>query len=676
MTSQDNTLEIMLLQGTLVANLETLKVYIPGLYNTFKDYTPENSGVVFDEQGHINLANNGEYAYKTEAKEFCRQQVDLYMQVPRYIDYDIAHQEDKDIYFEHARLLKTIKNKRVSEARKHSRPIKEPQLDMFCMFGAGLGYHIETLFEQKKIVNFLLCEPSKDIFYAMLHCIELKPIIESCQALGGEFSVRLGGNAADMINSVSEMLNRKGHFNLSRLFFYRHYVSDTTKEFFKFFKDISYRLSSGWGFMEDEIIGITHTLSNIQAGFKVCKKTELFENHLSNKPVFIAGNGPSLDEAIDFLKDNQDKVLIVSVGTSLKALLKNGIKPDLHFEMERTMRVLTYIEDIEEQQKSSDIKLRDIQIIALNTVATPVLNKFKNPLLLTKEFDGGGKLIQKFDKLGKHIAPLYTNPTVSNTALVTLLSLGFKNIYLTGTDFGYVSETHHHSKDSIYYDKNYFAKERVEKGITEDQKVKGNFTDFVYTNRIFDSSRGSIELALEQHIKGYNQPDIKVYNCSNGAAIALTEPKKVAELPEFEGFLNKPENIDSLLLKAFENKQFTIKKLDKSISNSFKEVKVILEQLFSFTDKEIHSREELSKAFHLQHSLLIQLKQRPEYQVSYWIIQGSFKYFQAYIMTNSYYYDDLKERSEFINYCLPAFRKHMEQRYTELLNAYNKPSKV
>jgi hypothetical protein len=675
MTSQDNTLEIMILQATLVANLEALKVYIPDVYEAFKNYSPESAGVVFDEQGKINLVNNGEYSYKTDAKEFCRQQVDLYFKNPKFLNFDIKNQEDKHINFEHARLLKKIKIKRLNEANKYSYPSKEPQLDMFCMFGAGLGYHIEALFEQKKIVNFLLCEPSKDIFYAMLHCIELKPIIESCRALGGVFSVRIGGSAAGMINTVAQTLNQQGHFNLSRLFFYRHYVSDTSKELFKLFKSISGRFTAGWGFMEDEIIGITHTLGNIQEGFNICKKKTFFENNLSAKPVFIAANGPSLDDAIDFLKTNQDNVIIVSIGTSLKALLKNDIKPDIHFEMERTMSTMPYIEAIEEQQKNSAIQLSDIPIIALNTVATPVLKKFKKAFLITKESDAGGQLIQKADKLNRHVRPSYTNPTVSNTALVALLSLGFKNIYLAGMDFGYVSTAHHHSKDSIYYDKNYFAKEQTENNINTDKKTKGNFTDFVYTTEIFDSSRGNIELALQQHIKEYNQPDIKVYNCSNGAAIALTEPKKIVDLPLFKDFPDKSECLENLFSNAFENKQFTQKKLDKAISSSFNEVRVILEQLLAFTDKKINSREELSTAFTLQNTLLIKLSQRKEYQVSYWIIQGSFRYFQAFIMTNTYYYDDLNERNKFINYCLLAFREHMEHRYNELLNSYNKPSK-
>jgi hypothetical protein len=676
MTSQDLTLKKMLLQATLVANLNTLKVYMPNIYAIFKDYLPENSGVVLDKQGNINLVNNGDYVYESEAKDFCCQQVDLFLKKPSVFHFQLAHQEDADIDFEHARFLKDISVKRLNEAGNNTESVKEAQLDMLCMVGSGLGYQIEALFEQKKIVNFFLYEPSQDIFYAMLHCIELKPIIESCQSLGGRMSIRIGGSPSGVINTFSEMLHQQGHFNVSRIFFYRHYVSETSDEIFQLFKDVVNRYTSGWGFMEDEIISISHTLSNIQSGFKICKKIEFFENNIFAKPVFIAGNGPSLDDAMSFLKANKNKIIIVSVGTSLKALLKNDIKPDIHIEMERTLHTLPYLDAIEEQQKNSDTKLSDIQIIALNTVAPSVLAKFKNPLLVIKKYDGGGQVMQKSDKLARHIAPEYSNPTVSNTALVTLLSLGFKNIYLIGTDFGYLSESQHHSKDSIYYDEDYFDKELVEKDIDQNKKVKGNFVDFVYTTNIFDSSRANIELALQQQTVEFKNIDVKVYNCSNGAAISFTEPKHISELAEFEDFLNKNDSINDLLVNAFENKQFSDKKLNKAITNHFHEVKVILDQLFTFVDKEFHSREELSAAMHLQNALLMKLKSREEYQVTYWIIQGSFRYFQAQLMTNTYYYSDLKARNKFINDCLSAFKEHMYQRYSELLNSYNKPSKV
>ncbi len=677
MESEDAQLQKMLMQATLLANLDALRVYMPEVYEEFKSYQAEGAGVALDSKNNINLFNGDKFVYDDPVL-FAKKQVALFIKKPPMFTYRLSHKNDEDIAFEHPTALKSLTAKRKAEVLETvRRPIDDERIDFICMIGAGLGYQIEELFNKKSVVNFLLCEPSKDTFYAMLHCIEIRGILEKCIQLGGRFSVRIGGSSAGIVNAVSSFLHEQGHFNLSRFFVYRHYLSDTTEDTLKLFHQIGHRWGSGWGFMEDEIIGITHTLSNIQAGFKVCKKITFFENKLATRPVFIAGNGPSLDESIEYLKNNQDRVIIVSAGTSLKALLKNDIKPDIHFEMERTLGTIPYIEAIERQQKNSSTKLSDIQVIALNTVASQVLNKFKNPLLITKRYDAGGQLIQKADKLERHVAPEYSNPTVSNTALATLLSLGFKNIYLVGTDFGYLCESYHHSKDSIYYDDDYFAKDRVKKqNIDKYQRVKGNFADSVYTTDIFDSSRGHIELALQTQLEKYNQFDTKVYNCSNGAFIRFTEPKRISELPQFKSFTDKADALEVLFTEAFENKQFTRKKLDKAISSSFNEVKVILDQLMQFTNKEMQSREELSEAFHLQNALLVKLQQRPEYQVTYWIIQGSFRYFQTNIMSNTYYYDDLSARNKFINYCLSVFRKHMKQRYVELLHAYNKPSKV
>ena len=54
---------------------------------------------------------------------------------------------------------------------------------------------------------------------------------------------------------------------------------------------------------------------------------------------------------MDFLRENQDKIIIISCGTTLKALLKNNITPDIHVEMERTKYLIEYIEVIENQQE-------------------------------------------------------------------------------------------------------------------------------------------------------------------------------------------------------------------------------------------------------------------------------------------------------------------------------------
>ena len=80
---------------------------------------------------------------------------------------------------------------------------------------------------------------------------------------------------------------------------------------------------------------------------KALKKQTEFENKQPEQPVFVVGNGPSLDSSLAFLKKNSDDIIIISCGTAIRALLKNNIKPDLHIEMERIPELVPIMEEVE-----------------------------------------------------------------------------------------------------------------------------------------------------------------------------------------------------------------------------------------------------------------------------------------------------------------------------------------
>nr|MDC2855947.1 DUF115 domain-containing protein [Ningiella sp. W23] len=117
---------------------------------------------------------------------------------------------------------------------------------------------------------------------------------------------------------------------------------------------------------------------------------------MRDHPVYIVANGPSLDSAIEFLKTNQNNIIIISCGTALRALLSNNIKPDIHIEMERTAGLLEWIESIN-RTSGLTTKLDEINIIALNTVYDNILKRFRSAYLLSKVNDAGGRLIRALD---------------------------------------------------------------------------------------------------------------------------------------------------------------------------------------------------------------------------------------------------------------------------------------
>jgi len=660
-------LEKMILTATLQANLDTLMVYVPVIYQQFKDYTPENTWVFLDADGNPNLFNNDKSVYEKNAREFCRKQVEQYMQRPEVYGLEIPIDPVTDEFYEHSRVLSKIREK-----GKKENPIKcrhdmnEERLDLLFMLGAGLGYQIEELFLQKKIQNLLLSEPSCDVFYAMLHCIELKPIIESCKALGGIVSFTIGGHALDPINAINQFFQNYGHGHIGRFYAFKHYDSVTNDETIKQLKQLGYRLVFGWGFMEDETIGFRHTLANIQSGYKVCKTKKEFTNNSPQRPVFIAANGPSIDYCMDFLRENQNEIIIISCGTTLKALLKNNITPDIHVEMERPKSLVEYIEGIEKQQENSLVKLKDIQLVALNTVHPEVLAKFKSPLLLIKNVDVGGVFIESLDKLGLYAITQYPNPTCVNSAMELVTLLGFKEIYLLGTDFGYVCKEHHHSKDSLYYDKDYEFKDISDAQMTDDLSRKGNFRNSVFTNSVYDSTRVNLEFLLSKN------RDVNVYNTADGSYIQLTEPTKIEDINLLATQESKQKFLKRLLHNAFDNQQLELSNIDETVRKIFYVLKVTLEQLVLKMDKKVSSREELADIFADQYSLLKELFKRDEYKFNYWLIQGTFRYYQSMIMNNSYLYGDLDARNDFMNYCLKEFQGHLDFLYKDLITTYNK----
>lgn len=652
------TLEKMLLTATLQANLDALKVYVPAVYQKFKEYVPQNTWVVLDENGVPNLFNNDKCVYETNAREFASEQVKQFIQVPDVIAVDIPVEESLVGRFEHAKVLDKINTKRQTENPiRYRHYMNEERLDLVFMLGAGLGYQIEELFKQKQVQNLVLCEPSNDVFYAMLHCIELKPIIENCRALGGTVSFTIGGNALDPVNALNKFFISNGHAFTGRFCAFKHYDSATNDESVKQLQQLAYRLVFGWGFMEDETISIKHTLLNLSARHKVCKAKSEFTNSSPQRPVFIAANGPSLDYSMDFLREHQNELIIISCGTTLKALLKNNITPDVHVEMERTKYLIEYIEAIEKQQEQSSVKLKDIQLVALNTVHPGVLAKFKSPLLLTKNADAGGVFIESLDKLGMYAMTRFPNPTCANAAMEFVTLLGFKEIYLVGTDFGYVSKDKHHSKDSVYYDEDSKLSGSADAQMTDKLSRKGNFRDSVHTNNIFDSTRINLEFLLS------NYPDVNVYNTADGAFIRLTKPKKLEEisLPATQG--NKTDFLNKILDDAFDNQQFELGNVVQTMKEKSYLLKVTLEQLVIKMDKKVNSREELADIFRDQYRLLKELNKRDEYKFNYWLIQGTFRYHQSLIMANSYLYGDLEARKEFMNYCLDEFKAHLNFLY-------------
>jgi len=638
-------IQTKLLRATFLTNMAVMKKFMPEIFDFYQNYSPTRVKLTFDHNGEVNMVSEGALVYEERAKESSYKQAEKFYEEPRLFSY-VLSKEGNDL-FEHESALRKIYAKREQENpnSKYNLLKHEQHIDLLTMIGVGLGYHIERLFQLSDVRCFYLYEPDPDCFFCAMHCIDFGPLIERCFSLGGAFTIKLGGNANQYVNGLSTFLTAHGFYNIARFFNYRHYRSEATDETFQRIYELAYRYSSGWGFFEDEIISIDHTLANVEAGFEFILSQDYFKNQLNDKPVFIIGNGPSLDETISFIKNNAANAVIFSCGTALKPVLDAGIMPDFHIEMERTAELYDWIDAIGHKDK-----LKQIDIIALNTVYTKILKLFKNAYLLSKPKDGGMDFLYEFLAADKYPAVDACNPTVSNAATAAAVYLGFKTMYLFGVDYGWIDEEHHHSKGSIYYQKGSHAERKTMKA---DMKVAGNFEEEVSTTQHFDSSRASLEILLEKN------PDISCYNCSNGANIELTKPLKYTDIPDLQPIDAKTDSIADLLTNAFSQEEVRTLNLDALFQDKLDKLKHIIEMTVGITSVKINSRLHLTQLFSNQFKYIASFKSNKETQVLYRFLQGSVNYFQSNIMTNAYCYQDKEQQLEYINYALEIFHSHL-----------------
>lgn len=254
----------------------------------------------------------------------------------------------------------------------------------------------------------------------------------------------------------------------------------------------SYKMNSrGWGSFEDEMIGVKNTLQNI-------KKTKIFTHSTNLKvPICVVGSGPSLESNIEFLRQNQNKMLIFSCGTALKILKSHHIDIDFQIEIER----VPYLDSV-----LRDSALGDSVVLCASVVDTKVLDLAQKVYL----FFRGGSASAYIAKNGKAIE--FGAPFVGNMGFSLACNLS-DEIILLGIDCGYIKGRAKHSRGSFYGNE--------ESEIPSDCfQVKGNGECEVYSNSMFSLSRENIELAIKHY-----KPK-RVYNIGDGAFIQGTESKK------------------------------------------------------------------------------------------------------------------------------------------------------
>ncbi|MEW5821072.1 MAG: 6-hydroxymethylpterin diphosphokinase MptE-like protein, partial [Cyanobacteriota bacterium] len=202
-------------------------------------------------------------------------------------------------------------NPKISTDNKHS---------FYIVLGLGLGYLFKRTYISS-VGKIILFEPSVDVLRFTLEYVD--------------FAQELSDNRVYICNTVEEVLQTLTNkfligdtIDVLLLPSYLNIYSESLKtlgdrvvSFIESIKQDQGTLierSKEWGY--NCIANINKVLNSIPI--------DIFKDKLSEYPVIITSAGPSLEENIELLKNNRDKYILITINTALKALLKNGLKPD------------------------------------------------------------------------------------------------------------------------------------------------------------------------------------------------------------------------------------------------------------------------------------------------------------------------------------------------------------
>lgn len=493
-------------------NLEALRQRHPEVAAAVDIVQVPVSTIVEKDGVAINLDLGGGMLYAEPEPDWSRARADELRDFPERIGFSSPnHCNFSDISLElNAELVGYLRKGRLAE---HLAPLPVVDVGYVFVFGIGLGCHVLELVETTPARHIVLIEGVTEFLYQSLTVTDWERIFARAEERGIRFHFILSNDPENIASQIELIVSKESNVFLDGSFYYPHYYSWTFQEAFKLTKERikAYYISSG--FFEDELEMIRNCAANLkQCAFDI---VEMGPSREQIVPVFIVGAGPSLDKDMDTIRKWRGRVVVISCGTVLGILLKNGIRPDLHCELERGEEVYSILSPLRQTYGFDGITL-----IATTTVDPRVSVLFDKRWFFFRSGLSTATLLRGSAGTLEGVDPL-----VCNAAFSAASTLGFREIYLFGIDLGQKASGQHHAKDSVYFENPEWDKIYSKRF---DRMVPGNFGGTVETCWNFDIGRRLLARWQFRY-------KTKLYNCSDGAKIEGALPKSASQLAIRDG---------------------------------------------------------------------------------------------------------------------------------------------
>lgn len=522
-------------------NLQALKQFLPDLHKEFEAYQPVKWVPLGNSDGEVNVfyQPNAIPFYSDRPKDDCNTGVDAFSERPNKDGLVLGYRGKKLRPYLHYQMVN--KAEKILDNLEGSKGNLPDTIKSMIMFGLGAGYQLETLTDSHSIEKLFVCEPNRDYFYASLFAIDWHQILTRFDEANARIYINIGDDGSNIIEDLLSQFHTVGPYILANTFFFQSYHNaQLTNAIVQLREQLRVIVAMG-DFFDHAKYGIAHTTWSVQHGIPYLKKQAkqcLSWDH-KNTPVFIVGNGPSLDGLIDTVKEYAETAIVISCGTALQTLHRHGITPDFHAEIEANRSTFDWAVRIGDLDY-----LKQITLISCNGIHPDTCQLYKDVLLVLKEGESSTvSMTELFGKQHPFAVISHAYPTVTNFVADFCRALGMQQWYLLGVDMGFVDPEYHHSKSSGYYTEN--GEERYSYQEDNDTSIvtEGNFRKSVRTKYEFRVSKRVLEQTLPK--------EASVYNLNDGAKIAGADPLRKDDVIVLSDSDNKASALSRIKTACF-----------------------------------------------------------------------------------------------------------------------------
>ncbi|MDB5362939.1 MAG: hypothetical protein JWO51_4236 [Rhodospirillales bacterium] len=490
-------------------NMEALMRFDAGLHQQMAAIKEPVARVVGSiAAGDINIDLGHTLLYPVDAQSHAERQLAEFRASPHrfYMNPPTHHVSSKPYHHDH--ISAAIYDFAKAQGMPGLPNLPTADAGFLVIYGIGLGFHLPALFDEIDVRHFILAEEFIELMYHTLRLIDWAAIFAKVEERGQTVNFFFSREPLNLAERIHWTMRGRNFGLLDGSYLFRHYSSMVLDEAYAEFREKLPLLPISIGFVEDEWHMLVHCGVNLlQNDFKLLEDRPRLEKNL---PAFIVGSGPSLDQSIETIKRLQGQAVIFSCGTGILPLLRNGIRPDFHCELENGLTSYNHL-----KQTADQFGLQGITLIGSTTVHPYMPPLFDNKVFYFRDSVCSTGLWAP-DRIG-----LYgTAPTCTNLAIRASLLLCFRQLYLFGVDLGARDAAKHHSRDAIYYNSNEWGQTYTQNQDTMDIEMPANFGGKAYTNGTLHWTRMMMAQGLEMY-SSYS----KIYNCSDGVQIPGTLPK-------------------------------------------------------------------------------------------------------------------------------------------------------